>query len=300
MRSESIMKKLILDFAKNDERIRAVLLNGSRANKKIIPDLLQDFDIVFVVKDFKTFIEEHDWTNKFGKKLIQQFPGEMFTDKSASEERSDYSHLMIFEDGNRIDLTIFPLEKVTSDFESDSLTVVWLDKDNLFSRIPPPDDTDYHIKTPSQKDFSDTCNEFWWVCTNVAKALARGEIILAKEVMETIVRPMFMKMIAWEIGWQNNFAVSFGKGGKSIRKYLDTESYNRILNTYAAAGIDENWESLFKMCHLFEQFSCQVAIALQFDHEKKEEQNTLLYLKKIYEDYRPHREPFNPGLEGPT
>ena len=34
MRSEQEMLDLILNFAKNDENIRAVLLNGSRANPK--------------------------------------------------------------------------------------------------------------------------------------------------------------------------------------------------------------------------------------------------------------------------
>ena len=37
-----------MDIAKTDRRIRAVLLNGSRANQKISPDNLQDFDIHIV------------------------------------------------------------------------------------------------------------------------------------------------------------------------------------------------------------------------------------------------------------
>jgi len=37
MRSETEIKNLILEFAQQDNRIRAVLLNGSRANPNINP-----------------------------------------------------------------------------------------------------------------------------------------------------------------------------------------------------------------------------------------------------------------------
>ena len=49
------MLDLILSVAKNDERIRAVILNGSRVNDKIPKDDLQDFDVVFLVKELDSF-----------------------------------------------------------------------------------------------------------------------------------------------------------------------------------------------------------------------------------------------------
>ena len=74
MRSETEIKNLILDFAKSDNRIRAVLLNGSRANPNIKPDRLQDFDIVFIVENLESFTIDHSWTNIFGEKIIFQLP----------------------------------------------------------------------------------------------------------------------------------------------------------------------------------------------------------------------------------
>jgi len=77
MRSETEIKNLILDFAKQDNRIRAVLLNGSRANLSIKPDQLQDFDIVFIVENLESFTIDHSWINIFGKTIICQLPDEM-------------------------------------------------------------------------------------------------------------------------------------------------------------------------------------------------------------------------------
>lgn len=43
MRTPEEMLKLILDVAKEDERIRAVSMGGSRANKDCPVDVYQDF-----------------------------------------------------------------------------------------------------------------------------------------------------------------------------------------------------------------------------------------------------------------
>lgn len=83
MRSETEIKNLILNFAKQDDRIRAVLLNGSRANPNIKTDALQDFDIVFVADNLESFTIDHSWINIFGEKIISQLPDEMaFGDKN--------------------------------------------------------------------------------------------------------------------------------------------------------------------------------------------------------------------------
>ena len=50
MRSERQMYDLILGFAKTDERVRGVILNGSRANPNAPRDKYQDYDIVYVVR----------------------------------------------------------------------------------------------------------------------------------------------------------------------------------------------------------------------------------------------------------
>lgn len=66
MRSEEETYGLIMDIAKADERILAVYMNGSRTNPNVPKDLFQDYDIVYVVKETKTFIEDKDWIHKFG------------------------------------------------------------------------------------------------------------------------------------------------------------------------------------------------------------------------------------------
>jgi aminoglycoside 6-adenylyltransferase len=286
MRSKSDIKNLIIEFALKDGRIRAVLLNGSRANPNIKPDKFQDFDIVYMVRNFESFISDHNWTNVFGEKLIWQLPNEMSLGEN--DEAVGFSYLMLFKDGNRIDLTLFPLEKVKTDFKIDSLTIVWLDKDRLFTNVPPSNDTGYYIRKPTEKEFLDTCNEFWWVSTYVAKGLLRDEITYAKEMLETVVRPMFMKLIEWKIGVETDFLVSIGKAGRFLNKYLTNDNYNSVLSTYADFDIENNWKSLFVMADLFGQFANELSGKLKFRYNKTEEQNTIEYLKLLHGEKKNH------------
>ncbi len=282
MRSETEIKNLILDFANKDNRVRAVLLNGSRANPKIKVDILQDFDVVFIVDDLKSFIINHSWTNVFGEKIIFQLPDEMTLGNEDKNGKMSFSYLMLFKDKNRIDLTLFPLPKFKSHFKIDSLTVIWLDKDNLFDKLNKSSDIDYLIQKPTEREFLDTCNEFWWVSTYVVKGLLRKEIIYAKDMLEKVVRPMFMRVIEWKVGIENNFGVSFGKSGKYLECYVTNDFYKKVLLTYSNFEIEENWKSLFLMIDIFQQTSNFVADKLGYSINKTEEQNTVAYLKEQY------------------
>ena len=166
---------------------------------------------------------------------------------------------------------------------------MWLDKDNLFSDVNRSTDKDYHIRKPTEKEFLDACNEFWWVSANVAKGLLRNEITHAKEIQETVVRPMFMKVIEWKIGSENQFSVSFGKGGKFINRYLPESDYEKLLMTYSDYLIINNWKSLFIMTELFGKFAMEFSTKMNFHYDLTEHNNTIDYLEKVYQEQKNYR-----------
>lgn len=280
MHNQNDIKNKTINFAKVDERIRAVLLNGSRTNPNVNPDKYQDFDIVFIVKDFNSFLIDRNWINIFGKPILQQLPDEMELGKNGNEEDVSFGFLMIFENQNRIDLTLFPYEKFGTHFKTDSLTIVWLDKDNLFKSIPEPSDKDYHIAKPSQQEFSEVCNEFWWCITNVAKGLKREEIIYAKDMLENTVRPMFWKLIEWNVGNKYNFRISLGKSGKFAKKLLYKSLYEDILKTYSDSNIENNWNALELMVKIFTKEQEKFARKLNFEINIEEIENSTEYVRK--------------------
>ena len=53
MRTEEEMMKAIISFAENNDLIRGVYMNGSRANPKVDKDKYRDYDIVYVASEIQ-------------------------------------------------------------------------------------------------------------------------------------------------------------------------------------------------------------------------------------------------------
>ena len=212
MKDDELLQ-LILDTARDDARVRAVMLTGSRANPNAVKDVFQDFDIVYYVTEVASFTADHAWIDRFGERMILQMPKTM--GDPPPEKNDDFIYLIQLMDRNRIDLNLSPVAKIGTE-PLDSQSILLLDKDNLFQPLPPPSDRDYWPQAPSAKNFADCCNEFWWVSLYVAKGLARREILYAKDMMDQVVRPQLLKMLTWQAGIQTDFSRSIGKAGKYL------------------------------------------------------------------------------------
>ncbi|HEX6923366.1 MAG TPA: aminoglycoside 6-adenylyltransferase [Bacillales bacterium] len=280
MRMEKEMMELILGTAEDDERIRAVIMNGSRTNPNVKKDCFQDYDIVYVVKEIESFTADHSWVDRFGERIIMQMPEDMVL--PPAEKNGRFGYLMLFTDGNRIDLTLVPVEKAEELIGRDSLSILLLDKDQMIEPFPPATDEDYIVKPPTAKQFSNCCNEFWWVSTYVAKGLWRNEIPHAKFVLEVPVRNMLMKMLEWHIGIKAGFTVSAGKDGKYFRNYLEDEVWHQFLKTYPDADYERIWESLFVMGDLFRTIAMNVAHYFDYEYPKKDDNRVTAHLKHVW------------------
>lgn len=278
MRSKAEILALIIQTAQKDERIRAVIMNGSRANPQAPSDPFQDFDIVYFVTDVTPYANNLEWISRFGELMILQMP-ETIEDPPPSND-GGFVYLMQFSDGNRIDLSLCPIENLSSQL-SDSQSILLLDKDGIVPPFPPPSDRDYLPKPPTAKQFSDCCNEFWWVSPYVAKGLWREEITNAKYILDVFVRDQLMKMLAWHIGVKTGFQKSPGKLGKYMQRHLDAETWELLMQTYSDAYYEHTWDALLAMGELFRRAALQVAGHYGFDYPQGDDERVSAHLLRV-------------------
>lgn len=277
MRTPEEMLDLILSIAKEDERIRAVTMGGSRANRDCPADVYQDFDIAFFVNDVTPFWDNMEWIEeKFGMPSLLQKPESM--ELIPPDNDGAYIYLMIFPDGNRIDLNITN-GKYIDDGEP---MLLLLDKDGTFPDIQIAEDY-WYIKRPTAKAFADCCCEFHWCLNNVAKGIARDELSYAMEMLNHYVRDMLILMLKWYVGADNAFKVSAGKSGKYFKKYLPENIYERFKATYSDADYDNMWRAAFAMLTLFGDAARTVAAKLDFTYDELEEKGIEDYMKRVKE-----------------
>ncbi len=278
VRTEQQMLDLILATARADERIRAVILNGSRANPHAPHDRFQDFDIVYLVTDVAPFRHNLAWIARFGELMILQMPDAM--GDPPPSDREGFAYLMQFSDGNRLDLTIYPLARL-AERRRDSLSVLLLDKDGSVPPFPPPHEGDYIPTPPTARMFADCCNEFWWCCPYVAKGLWRAEITYALYVQEHYVREELMKMLNWAVGVQTAFGRNPGKFGKYLQRDLAPQEWALLLATYANSQPESLWQALFAACELFRLAALRVAAHFDFDYPHGDDERVSAYLRHV-------------------
>lgn len=279
MRTEKEMTDLILSVAESDERIRAVILFGSRAIPDAPKDIFQDYDVCYLVTDIKPFYDNMEWVREhFGDPIITQLPENM----EGAVGDGHFTYLMIFDDGNRIDLSFYFNPYV----DYGEPVLVLLDKDKNGRFIPPitPNPAYFNIKQPTEKLYNDCCNEFWWCLNNVAKGIARDELPYAMEMLNDIVRDMLNDMIEWHIGVNTGFTVSAGKMGKYFKRYLESRLYDMYKKTYSTSDYGDIWESVFIMCELFRELANNVATHFGFTYRQNEEDGIRKYLRMVREN----------------
>ncbi|MFG0215105.1 aminoglycoside 6-adenylyltransferase, partial [Brevibacillus porteri] len=285
MRTEQEMMSMLIDFARKDDRIRLVTLEGSRTNKNIPADPFQDYDISYFVTEMDSFKKNDQWLDIFGNRIMMQKPEDM--ELFPSELGNWFSYLMLFEDGNKVDLTLIPIDETEPYFaDSDGLVEVLLDKDELIKHElikheVLPSDRQYWTRKPTAREFDDCCNEFWMVSTYVIKGLARKEILFAIDHLNEIARPNLLRMMAWQIGCEKGFILSVGKNYKFIDHYLPKEDWEALLSSYRENGYPQMWESLFTCYELFRKYSKAVAESLGYSYPDYDEAITK-YADNIY------------------
>jgi aminoglycoside 6-adenylyltransferase len=278
MRSEQEMLDLIISTAQQDDRIRAVIMGGSRANPNAPRDPFQDFDVVYVVTDVAPFRYSFEWIKRFGELMIMQMPEDM-QDPAPSDDGS-FTYLMQFADGNRIDLGICTLAMLV-ERGKDSLSLLLLDKDGCMGPLAPAKESDYLPTPPTAKAFADCCNEFWWVCPYVAKGLWRGEILYAKHFLDRVVRDQLMKIINWTVGIGTEFSANPGTSGKYLRQYLEPEHWEMLLRTYSEADEEDTWVALHTMCDLFRRLAVDVAEHFGFEYRHQDDDRVSAHLGHV-------------------
>ena len=108
--------------------------------------------------------------DQFGKRIIEQ-------EVTLGHRRL---YLILFEDGNRIDLTLCPKDHINEWVDSEAGFTVLVDEKDLFKSYSPSPQR-FWISPASKTDFEKSCNEFWWVSAYVVKGIYRKQVIYATD-----------------------------------------------------------------------------------------------------------------------
>lgn len=267
MRAETEMLDLILQTAKTLQ-VKAVGLSGSRTNPKAPKDEFQDYDVVYVVDDLDNLTSDLSWLDQFGKRIIEQ--------EVALDHRRLY--LMLFEDGNRIDLTLCPKEHIQEWVDSEAGFTVLEDEKGLFESYSPSPKR-FWIHSATETDFKNSCNEFWWVSAYVVKGICRKQVIYATDYLYSICQQELLKVLSWQVA-SDRGKVDIGKNYKYLFNYLPTEKEKEFSNLLDFSSIEKLTQSLFATMQLFHQEAQFFAQKMGFDYDTEVAEKMIEYAEE--------------------
>ena len=279
MRTEAEMMDLIMNKALEDDRIRAVAMDGSRANKNAVHDEYSDFDIVYFVTDVREFTRDKGWINYFGDILIVQYPMDWYKHPYDYDSHDTYAYLIQLADGNRIDLTIVDIRNITGEKDSKEPRIILLNKDSFKELIPIDNEKAFYIKPPTNMEFYNTCNEFRWLSIYISKGLCREEFYYAKHVYDDYMADMFMKMLNWYIGIKHEFGVTTGHYNKYLKRFLSPGEMKRVQGVFPNGEYEDIWDKLFLIYDYFNELEIEVADHFGFPRDEAETKRVREFLE---------------------
>ncbi len=267
MRTETEMLNRILQTGKTLQ-VKAVAMSGSRTCPNVPKDEFQDYDVVYIVDDLDNLTSDLSWLAYFGKRIIEQ-------EVSLGNRRL---YLMLFEDGNRIDLTLCPKEYIQEWVDSESGFAVLEDPENLFEAYFPNLER-YWITSATETDFEKACNEFWWVSAYVVKGICRKQVIYATDHLYGICQQELLKVLAWQVA-RDKGTVDVGKNYKYLFNYLPTEKEKEFSNLLDFSSIEKLTQSLFATMKFFHQEAQYLVQKMGFDYDKEVAEKMIQYAEE--------------------
>ena len=266
-RSEAQMLRLISQTAETLQ-VEAVAMSGSRTDTKAPKDEFQDYDVVYVVDDLDNLTSDLSWLDQFGNRLIEQY--------NVLGNRRLY--LMLFEDGNRIDLTLCPKNHIQEWVDSEADYTVLKDEKGLFDSYTTSPQR-YWTSPASPIDFEKACNEFWWVSAYVVKGIRRKQVIYATDHLYGICQQELLKVLAWQVA-SDRGKVDIGKNYKYLFNYLPAEKEKEFLNLLDFSNIEKITQSLYTTMELFHQEAQSLAQKMGFDYDKEVAEKMIEYAEE--------------------
>ena len=267
MRTDQEMLDLILQIAIKLQ-VEAVALSGSRTNQKVQTDEFQDYDVVYVVDNLDNLTRDISWLDQFGKRIIEQ-------EVTLGHRRL---YLMLFEDGNRIDLTLCPKDHINEWVDSEAGFTVLVDEKGLFESYSPSPQR-FWITPATETDFEKSCNEFWWVSAYVVKGICRKQVIYSIDHLYSICQQELLKVLAWQIA-SDKGTVDIGKNYKYLYNYLPAEKEKEFLNLLDFSSLEKITQTLFATMQLFHQEAQKLAQKMGFDYDKEVAERMIEYAEE--------------------
>lgn len=253
----------IISFGNRDERIVALILIGSQAQTGHCADEYSDIDLIVIVQDIGGFVYSNDWLSEIAKYYIS------FTEKidKANEKR------VLFENALDVDFIIISQIDAKADLASGMINKilcsgyrVLIDKIGLLADLPELRQTGTTYSFPSEKEYCNVVNDFWFHVVWASKKLLRGELWAAKSCLDGYMKYKLLWMIECYEHVKNGPAYNTCHHGRFIDTWADATIRNQLAESFAHYDKQDVIRAMIITMNLFRDLARDTATAIGYTY----------------------------------
>lgn len=250
------MTDRLAEWAAKRDDVRAMILTSSRAIPKAPVDAYSDYDVVIIVDDVVSMVENRGWLSDFGEVLVSYWDPVHVDEQTSAVWVGSVNNYV---SGLKIDFSVWSLQRYVDVTvgpdphpEFDAGHRVLVDKDGLTTGLPPATYRSYIPQPPDEQNYQTLIADFLIGVPYVAKSLLRDELLPAKWVLDFDMRFNYLvPMLQWRVGCDHDWSLRSEELGKGLSKHLPTDTWAEVVDTFAGPEPESNWDALFKMISLF-------------------------------------------------
>ena len=282
-REDETIERLI-QWVEQQPMVRAMLLTSSRAIPNAPVDVFSDYDVILAVLDVHPFYADRAWLEAFGPVLV------VYRDPlESSGGFLKSAYVTQYENGLKIDFTLWAVEILQRAAagrqlpeEFDAGYRVLLDKDQLTGKLKPPTYKAYIPAPPSEAEYQTVVELFFHEATYAAKHLWREDLMAVKYNLDHAMKQEnLLPMLEWRMEIDHEWSVKPGPYGRRLKRWLHPDLWAELESTYTGAGLEANWEAMFKTIALFRRAALEVGERLGYAYPYDLDQRAVAFLQKV-------------------
>lgn len=269
----------VVAWAAGRSDIQAVLLIGSLARETHPADEWSDVDLILIVDDIERYANHSSWLAEFGDVVVPV---------CERHQSGDVEWLVLFANGLKTDFYFAPggfdlsyvIEQASYNFvirRGAKLLYVRSDR-----TIQLPSFTAASTALPDMKAFLAVINEFMMNAHKMAKFTRRGDLVRAQLVLESQMRPLMLKMIAWHAQAQFGAECDTWYNGRYLSDWADPRVLLALPNTYSGYSAEETWRSLFGSLVLFYWLGEEMAVQQHYEFPTEAADQVMRWVQEMY------------------
>jgi len=256
-----LMTASVADWARPRGDIRALVVVGSQARADLPADRWSDLDLILLLEDPQTYLEDAAWVEEFGSPVVTFLETTM---------DGHWERRVLYETGEDVDFVLFPVSVVERLADSEGAAAllargyrVLVDRIGIEQELAKvaakPRRAD-----PTQHDFTELASDFWYHALWTAKKLRRGEVFTAIDCLDGYMKARLVTLLGWHARAVDP-EVDTWHAGRFLERWADPGALAALESAYAHYDLRDVARALWATIDLWQGVEEETARRLGFE-----------------------------------